>query len=151
MAALSVKLKPISQTIPAIISIGHADGKIKFTQMESLPMRSKEGESKKGEERKEERKDGMKLYVLATMWNQRTNKICFSSEVNYTCSFTSSLAETQLQFHPLPTFGGDEKWKIALEEKSGEKVPSLKMSMECRWAMLVPIEDVYCQFLIKIS
>ena len=118
----------MSGIVPATISLSLKGGKVNFTS--SYPVS----------------REKKKLYVLATMWNRGTNKICFSSECQ------GSVLSGTKQIDLLPTItpppSKEEKWKMHIENGV------LNLNMECKWSTMVPqvsIRDVYCQFLIKIS
>lgn len=115
----------MSCILPAVISVGHPRGKVNFTTIEELDWK------KSGKEKK--------LYIAINMWNQKTNKVCFSSECH------GDFVGGEIDLLPtISSLSGKEKWRIC----------SGKIIFECNWYSTVAdvnIKDIYCQFLIKIS
>jgi hypothetical protein len=101
-----------------------------------------------------------KLYILASMWDQNTNHVCFTS--SYECNLVMKMRVDEKTFSlkvidPTPkiSFANNQKWKIDSEITSvpgdGRHHIKLTPSVECLWNNEIPLENVSCQFLFKIT
>ena len=161
----------MATTVPAIISVGHRQGRVKFTQAAPVSFHPTRDEKRRAVLPRQ-------FTVVATMWNERTHKICavYKFQGTYSTTFDRWIGEPN-------HWATDEHWTVVSpsvpESKSGpvsEKTvglssddkssldsspsrsavglpsrdqTSLLVSLECKWTGPVSIEDVTCRFSLK--